>query len=153
MGSEELRINLREGEKSSMGFGGKGNSMAVDTSGTTIIAKGTKVTGTVEVECKFHVDGQVEGTIRSSNVVTVGSSGSVKGEIFAEKLVVSGELEGNADCSNVEILAGGKMNGDLVSSNLIIEAQAVFEGYSKIRVAGGVGVGGKSKGDQPKLKE
>ncbi|MDR0664945.1 MAG: polymer-forming cytoskeletal protein [Helicobacteraceae bacterium] len=125
--------------------------MAVDTSGTTIVAKGTKITGTVEVECKLHVDGQVDGTIRSSNIVTVGSSGSVKGEIYAEKLVVSGELEGNADCANVEILAGGKMNGDLVSSNLIIEAQAVFEGYSKIRVAGGAV--GKGKGELQKLKE
>jgi cytoskeletal protein CcmA (bactofilin family) len=66
-------------------------------------------------------------------------------------LVVSGELEGNADCANIEILAGGKMNGDLVSSNLIIEAQAVFEGYSKIRVAGGVV--GKGKGDPQKPKE
>ncbi|GHS87533.1 hypothetical protein FACS189487_03870 [Campylobacterota bacterium] len=111
--------------------------MAADTSGTTIVAKGTKVTGTIEIECKFHIDGQVEGTIRSSNAVTIGSSGSVKGEIYADKLVINGELEGNADCANVEILAGGKMNGDLVSSNLIIEAQAVFEGYSKIRVAGG----------------
>jgi cytoskeletal protein CcmA (bactofilin family) len=69
----------------------------------------------------------------------IGSSGSIKGEIFAEKLVVGGELDGNADCSNVEILAGGKMNGDLVSSNLIIESNAIFEGYSKIRVAGGGG--------------
>jgi cytoskeletal protein CcmA (bactofilin family) len=48
--------------------------------------------------------------------------------------VISGELDGNADCANVEILAGGKMNGDLISANLIIESQAVFEGYSKIRV-------------------
>jgi cytoskeletal protein CcmA (bactofilin family) len=126
--------------------------MAVDTSGTTIVAKGTKITGTVEVECKLHIDGQVDGTVRSSNVVTIGSSGSLKGEVFAEKLVVSGELDGNADCANVEVLAGGKMNGDLVSSNLIIESQAIFEGYSKIRVAGGVS-GAKVKGELPKLKE
>lgn len=120
-----------------MGLGSKGNKMAVDTSGTTIIAKGTKVTGTIEIECKFHIDGQVDGTIKASNIVTIGSSGSVKGEVFAEKLVVSGELNGNADCNNVEILAGGKMCGDMVSSNLIIESQAIFEGYSKIRVADG----------------
>lgn len=89
--------------------------------------------------------------MRSSNIVTIGSSGSLKGEVFAEKLVLSGELDGNADCANVEILAGGRMNGDLVSSNLIIESQAIFEGYSKIRVAGGVG--GKIKGELPKPKE
>ncbi|MDR0747765.1 MAG: polymer-forming cytoskeletal protein [Helicobacteraceae bacterium] len=108
--------------------------MAVDTSGTTIVAKGTKITGTIEVECKLHIDGQVDGTVKSSNVVTVGSSGNIKGEVFAEKLVVNGEMNGNADCANIEILANGRMTGDVVSSNLIIEAQAVFEGYSKIRV-------------------
>lgn len=66
--------------------------------------------------------------------MTVGSSGIVKGEIFAEKLVVSGEMQGNADCGNIEILSGGKVSGDIVSTNLIIESQAIFEGYSKIKV-------------------
>ncbi|MGE4294450.1 MAG: polymer-forming cytoskeletal protein [Campylobacterales bacterium] len=111
--------------------------MAVDTSGTTIIAKGTKITGSIDVECKLHIDGQVEGTVRSSNIVTIGSSGNVKGEIFSEKLVISGEMDGNADCNNIEILAGGRMVGDIISVNLVIESQAVFEGYSKIRVAEG----------------
>lgn len=72
-------------------------------------------------------------------MVTIGSSGNVKGEIFAEKLVISGEMQGNADCGNIEILSGGRMSGDLVSTNLIIESQAIFEGYSKIRVADGKG--------------
>lgn len=69
--------------------------------------------------------------------MTIGSSGNVKGEIFSEKLVISGEMDGNADCNNIEILAGGRMVGDIISVNLVIESQAVFEGYSKIRVAEG----------------
>lgn len=129
-----------------MGFGNKGNKMAVDTSGTTIIAKGTKITGTIDIECKLHVDGQVDGTVKSSSVVTIGSSGIIKGEVFAEKLVVSGEMQGNADCTNIEILTGGKVNGDIVSTNLVIESQAIFEGHSKIRV--NEGKVGKTKATQ-----
>ncbi len=106
----------------------------MDTSGTTIIAEGTKVNGKIEIEVKLHVDGNVEGTIESSNVVIIGSKGLVKGEVFAEKLVVSGEFEGNADCRDIEILTGGKIVGDIASSNLVIESQGFFEGTSKVRV-------------------
>ena len=54
--------------------------------------------------------------------------------MFAEKLVVSGHLEGNADCEAIDILAGGSIRGDIISTNLIIESQGKFEGQSKIRV-------------------
>ena len=108
--------------------------MAVDTSGTTIIAEGTKINGKFEVDVKLHIDGEIEGTIESSNVVVIGSKGIVNGEIFAEKLVVSGELEGNADCKDIEILTGGKIIGEITSSNLVIESHGFFEGTSKVKV-------------------
>jgi len=58
----------------------------------------------------------------------------IKGEVFAERLLVSGEIVGNCDCQNIEILAGGKILGDITSSNLVIESQGFFEGNSKIKV-------------------
>lgn len=108
--------------------------MAMDTSETTVIAKGTKITGKLDVECKLHIDGLIEGTIYSSSIVTVGTAGVVKGEIFAQRLLVSGEVLGNCDCANIEILAGGRVIGDIASANLIIESQGFFEGTSKIKV-------------------
>ena len=106
----------------------------MDTSETTVIAKGTKITGKIDVECKLHIDGEIDGSIHSSNVVIIGTPGLIKGEIFAERLLVSGEVVGNCDCQNIEILAGGKIVGDIISSNLIIESQGFFEGSSKIKV-------------------
>jgi len=58
----------------------------------------------------------------------------IKGEVFAQRLLVSGEIMGNCDCQNIEILAGGKIIGDIMSANLIIESQGYFEGNSKIKV-------------------
>lgn len=66
--------------------------------------------------------------------MVVGSKGVIKGEVFAEKLVVSGEFEGNADCTDIEVLTGGKIIGEIISSNLVIESQGFFEGTSKVRV-------------------
>lgn len=117
-----------------MGITSKGNKMAMDTSETTVIAKGTKITGKFDIECKLHVDGEIDGSIHSSNVVTIGTSGIIKGEVFSQRLLVSGEIIGNCDCQNIEILAGGKIVGDILSSNLIIESQGYFEGNSKIKV-------------------
>lgn len=58
----------------------------------------------------------------------------IKGEVFAERLLVSGEIVGNCDCQNIEVLAGGKILGDIISANLVIESQGYFEGNSKIKV-------------------
>jgi len=66
--------------------------------------------------------------------VIIGTTGVVKGEIFADKLVISGLLEGNANCENIEILAGGKILGDITVSDLVIESKGVFEGTSRIKV-------------------
>ena len=120
-----------------MGLISKGDKLAVDSSGTTIIAKGTKITGKIDIACKLHIDGEIDGTVHSSNIVAIGSSGLIRGEVFSEKLMVSGHLEGNADCESIDILAGGSIRGDIVSINLIIESQGKFEGQSKIRVEGG----------------
>ena len=117
-----------------MGITSKGNKMAMDTSETTVIAKGTKITGKIDIGCKLHVDGEIDGSIHSSNIVTIGTAGMIKGEVFAERLLVSGEIVGNCDCQNIEILAGGKILGDITSSNLVIESQGFFEGNSKIKV-------------------
>jgi len=58
----------------------------------------------------------------------------VNGEIVADKLLVSGKMDGNRDCENIEVLAGGKITGDIISSNLVIESNGFFEGTSKIKV-------------------
>ncbi|MGP1560501.1 MAG: bactofilin family protein [Helicobacteraceae bacterium] len=108
--------------------------MAVDTSGTTVIAEGTKIDGKIEITSKLHVDGEIDGTVHSKSIVTIGSRGVVKGEIYAEKLIVSGRFDGNADCKEIDILSGGKIVGDLLAANLVIESKGFFEGSSKVKL-------------------
>lgn len=100
---------------------------------TTVIANGANIKGDFAFECRLHVDGTLEGTIISTNIIVIGKRGNVKGELKAEKLVVNGHFEGSADCSQVEVLAGGIFTGDVISEELTIEAKAKFQGQSKIR--------------------
>jgi len=104
------------------------------SSETTIIASGAKIDGVFHCNSRLHVDGEVLGQIHSKSIVTIGKSGKISGEITANRLIVNGFFEGEANCDGVEVLAGGKFLGKVISKELMIEAKAQFEGESKIKV-------------------
>ncbi|MDM7994476.1 MAG: polymer-forming cytoskeletal protein [Acidobacteriota bacterium] len=54
---------------------------------------------------KIIVGGTVEGTLRASTLLEIGSKGSVQGEIFAEKLVVleGGTFNGRIDMRSSKV--------------------------------------------------
>jgi len=48
-------------------------------------------------------------------------------------LVVQGLVEGSVDATRVEIKAGGHVNGEITSTDLIIESKGIFEGNSIVK--------------------
>lgn len=63
----------------------------------------------------------------------IGKSGSVKGEINAQRVIVSGNFVGVVDSDCIEILPNGKIDGTIISNELYIEKKGVFVGESKIK--------------------
>ena len=111
----------------------KSNAESPASSETTIIASGAKIDGVFNCASRLHVDGEVTGEIHSKSIVTIGKGGKINGDITANRLIVNGLFEGNAECDGVEVLAGGKFLGKVISKELMIEAKAEFEGESKIK--------------------
>ncbi len=85
------------------------------------------------LSCNLYVDGNFEGIINSQQEVNIGKNGRIKGDIFTNRLIVQGMIEGNVNSARVEIKAGGRISGTLESSELIIEAKGVFEGNSVLK--------------------
>jgi len=104
-----------------------------NSSGTTVIAQGTKIDGRIDIECNLHIDGTFDGTIKSDKIVTIGKSGLVTGEIIADKLMVSGDFKGNIDASVVDVLPKGKIFGKVLANEFVIERGGFFEGESKTK--------------------
>ena len=75
--------------------------------GATTIANGTTINGEIKTQCSIHVDGKVEGSIRSSNLLTIGKTGFIEGTIKVDKLVVSGVFNGEVEANEIEILENG----------------------------------------------
>ncbi|PAF48674.1 polymer-forming cytoskeletal family protein [Helicobacter sp. 12S02232-10] len=99
----------------------------------TIIAQGTKLKGEIHIDCHLHIDGEFEGNIHSKNTVMIGKTGLVSGEIYAQKLIVSGKFNGTTESEVVEILPLGRIDGKIISSELVIERKGIFMGESKTK--------------------
>ena len=97
----------------------------------TIIAANTRFKGEINTDCHFHTDGDFDGVIHSKNTVMVGKTGVITGDIFAQKVIISGKVTGNVEAKTIEILAGGRLEGAITSDELVIERKGMFLGQSK----------------------
>ena len=110
-----------------MGIFGKANKRTVQN-GATVIAQGTCIIGGITTEGSVHIDGKFEGVILEADMISIGRTGEVIGDIKANNLIVSGLLDGKIDCNQVQILSEGKVIGNMKYNELIIEEDGKFEG-------------------------
>ncbi len=110
-----------------MGIFGKANKRTVQN-GATVIAQGTCIIGGITTEGSVHIDGKFEGVILEADLISIGKTGEVIGDIKANNLIVSGLLDGKIDCNEVQILPEGKVIGNMKYNELIIEENGKFEG-------------------------
>lgn len=105
-----------------------------DTRLGTIVGKGTKIEGTVNIEGATRIDGTVNGKLIANDIVTVGSTGVVKAEIRARAIVVGGRVEGNLVAGEkVELQAKSELVGDITAKSLLVEHGAIFHGNSRMK--------------------
>lgn len=63
----------------------------------------------------------------------IGKNGVVNGDIFAQRVIVSGIFKGTMDSDCIEILPNGKIEGTIICNELYIEKKGIFIGESKIK--------------------
>ena len=104
-----------------------------ETKATTIISQGAVIKGELEFSAKLHIEGVIEGKINSTNLISIGKTGKIKGEVKANKLLVDGNFEGKIEVDVLEITKSGKVIGDILIKDLIIDQGGVFEGTSSLK--------------------
>ncbi len=112
-------------------FASKGKPGSRRSGGTTIIARGTTLSGDLVPEGNLHIDGRIEGQIDSASDVSIGAEGSFEGEIHAHRMVVSGFARGRIECDSLEIVDKGRVVGEVSSRSLVIEPGGQFVGESR----------------------
>lgn len=92
------------------------------------IGDGIAIKGEFKGEGELRVDGVVDGKVECHTVV-VGENGTLKGDVVAKNIVISGAFNGKADAERVTLTRQADVHGDItVSESIEIETGARFEG-------------------------
>ncbi|NWO17999.1 MULTISPECIES: polymer-forming cytoskeletal protein [Leptotrichia] len=103
--------------------------------GVSTISMETTITGTIESNSLFKMDGVLNGDIKGNKLVHIGKTGIVKGNVTAENVIVDGEVSGEIAATKVEIGSTGKAYATITSALFVIQEGGVFEGRKKMKIA------------------
>lgn len=99
----------------------------------TTLGANTEFEGMMEFKTSVQIDGKFNGEIRTTGMLIVGSQAVVTADVFASIVIVCGEIIGNVTASDrVNILSGGKLNGNIKTAKLKVADGVVFDGHCEM---------------------
>ena len=99
----------------------------------SILGKGCKFKGTIEVEGTLRIDSEFEGVVNCPETLVVGKTGIVKADINVKNAIIGGKVIGNISATNkIELQSGSHIEGDIMTHRLVIDEGVYFEGNCKM---------------------
>ncbi|HVK78008.1 MAG TPA: polymer-forming cytoskeletal protein [Kofleriaceae bacterium] len=97
----------------------------------TLLGRGTQFEGKLTFEGTVRVDGKLKGEVFSDDILIIGEGAYVEAEIDIGEVIIQGTVVGNIRAKRgIEVLAPGRVKGDLHTPSLQIEKGVIFEGRS-----------------------
>jgi cytoskeletal protein CcmA (bactofilin family) len=107
---------------------GNGSSVARNN-----LVKDSLVSGDVQSVSDIRIDGTINGNLSCQAKVVIGALGKVNGNINCQNAVIEGKVLGNIESQQIlDIRNTAHIEGDIVSSKLILEDGAYFNGQCKM---------------------
>jgi cytoskeletal protein CcmA (bactofilin family) len=97
--------------------------------GTTVIAEGLRIVGSVTAEGLVEVNGHIDGELHCTSLV-LSRKAHVTGAIAADRVEIDGRVEGPIEGGEVVLKSRAHVVGDIHHKCLSIESGAHFEGRS-----------------------
>ncbi len=87
------------------------------------------IKGDISTREELLVDGEVEGTLESHSLLTVGPHGKVRADIKAREVVIFGSVKGNIEVAEkIAIRGEGSLVGNIKTAGISIDDGAYFKG-------------------------
>jgi cytoskeletal protein CcmA (bactofilin family) len=98
---------------------------------STLLAKDAEISGTLKTQGSLRIDGRVNGDLICAKMVTIGTTGSVDGNIQAESIIVAGRVKGSLIAKQkIHLESTAELYGDLSASKLSIQEGAKIRGHA-----------------------
>src|SRR5260370_37713943 len=98
-----------------------------------LLSRGISIKGSVKFGNELVIDGEVEGTIDSTGILTIGEHARIHGEIRVKSVKVRGSVEGDVFATErCELQAGCTLRGDIEAPRLVVNENVTFFGSAKV---------------------
>jgi cytoskeletal protein CcmA (bactofilin family) len=99
----------------------------------TVLQHGASVSGKLVFDLPVKIDGRFKGEVKAGALLVLGPHAEVMAKISAGQLRIEGSLVGTVRVDGwIEILPGGRFEGEIETGRLKIHAGGVFEGKAEI---------------------
>lgn len=99
----------------------------------TVLSPGTAISGKLSFNLPVKIDSRFKGEVKATELLVVGSNAEVEAKISARHLQIEGRLTGTVRVSGwVEILPGGRFQGEIEAGKLRVYPGGVFEGRGDV---------------------
>ena len=94
----------------------------------SFIARGTKLTGNIELTGDVLVGGDIQGQLLSEANITIEQGGIIQGEVKCHEFIVDGHFKGRLICERLVIQRNGIVDGEVASTSMQIMEGGQFIG-------------------------
>jgi cytoskeletal protein CcmA (bactofilin family) len=102
----------------------------------TVLQQGAAVSGKLVFDLPVKIDGRFKGEVKAGALLVLGPHAEVAANISAGQLRIEGSLVGRVRVDGwIEILSGGRFQGEIESGKLKVYSGGVFEGKGEIRAS------------------
>lgn len=103
--------------------------MAKNDSEETIIARGVRVEGDFVSQGDVYIEGEVNGNVKTSGDLRLGSNSKISASVTSKNAVVSGRVTGNLEVSGrLDLLETAWIDGDIKCETMTMAPGAKLSG-------------------------
>lgn len=104
--------------------------MAEQRDNTTIIGPGARFKGELTLDGPAQILGTVEGSVQSTNTVTIGNGAECLATVEAATIVVDGNVQGDLIArERLQLTGKANVQGDIAAAALVVAEGAAFTGH------------------------
>lgn len=104
-----------------------------DTHAETLIGQSVIVEGTLKSQGNIIVHGEMNGTLETTQQLTIGADARIHANVSAAHVFVHGRVDGNMHADEmIELSPSARIYGDVESQRITVESGAVLHGHCSI---------------------
>ena len=103
-----------------------------ELSPASVIGPDTVITGNIEAGLTLQIDGRITGDVRCATLI-LGEESVIKGSVYADRVRVSGTVDGGIDTKDLAVEATARITGDVSYERLKVASGGVVQGNMKCK--------------------